>query len=495
MDRNIRSGRKLGRTIGRNVLSATLAFSLVACGGGGSSSGGGGPIAGTPTPSPTPTPTTAACSVSERQDFALAVLNEWYLFPDLLDTSVSKSSHSTVQSYIDALVAPARAQSKDRGFTYITSIAEENAFFNSGSSAGFGIRLGYDTGANRVFVIEAFETAPGFNGGFDRGVELLSIGTSAGTLESIATIMANEGPQGVVDRLGPSDPGVSRTFRIRDTNNVESQTTVVKADYSLDPVSNRYGAKIIQDGAKQVGYINLRTFIDSADADLRAGFADFRAQGVTEVIIDFRYNGGGLVRIAELMGDLMGRDRVGQVFSRTTLRPSKASENSTDLFGSQPQSIAPTKIAFIGRGGTASASELVTNAFIPYFGNNMALVGTNTFGKPVGQFGFDKAECDDRMRAVTFKTENVDGQGEYFTGLASVVPNTCLAADDITQPLGDANEASIAQALSFLRNGAAVCSPITGTPGVQGTQRSATERRLLQPDQPTAAQREVPGLF
>ncbi|GAA4643033.1 S41 family peptidase [Pontixanthobacter gangjinensis] len=474
-------------------MSATLAFSLVACGGGGN--GGGGPIAGGPTPTPTPTPTTSACSVSARQDFALAVLNEWYLFPDLLDTTVSKSSHATVQSYIDALVAPARAQSKDRGFTYITSIEEENAFFNSGSSAGFGIRLGYDNAANRVFVIEAFETAPGFDGGFDRGVELLSIGTSAGTLESIATIMANEGPQGVINRLGPSDAGVSRTFRIRGTDNVERQTTVVKADYSLDPVSNRYGAKIIQDGTKRVGYINLRTFIDSAEPDLRAGFADFRAQGVTEVIIDFRYNGGGLVRIAELMGDLMGRDRVGQVFSRTTLRPSKASENSTDLFGSQPESIAPTKIAFIGRGGTASASELVTNAFIPYFGTNMALVGTNTFGKPVGQFGFDKAECDDRMRAVTFKTENANGQGEYFTGLASVVPNTCLAADDITQPLGDANEASIAQALSFLRNGAATCTAITGTPGVQGTQRGAPERRLLQPDNPTAAQREVPGLF
>ena len=129
MGRNVTSGRKFGCTIGRNVLSATLAFSLVACGGGGN--GGGGPIAGGPTPTPTPTPTTSACSVSARQDFALAVLNEWYLFPDLLDTTVSKSSHATVQSYIDALVAPARAQSKDRGFTYITSIEEETGTPNA----------------------------------------------------------------------------------------------------------------------------------------------------------------------------------------------------------------------------------------------------------------------------------------------------------------------------------------------------------------------------
>ncbi len=486
-------------TIGRNFLSATLAFSLVACGGDGGSSSSTPPVTGGGS-SGGGTPTATGCSLSERQDFARAVIDEWYLFPDLIDTTVSKSAHSTVQSYIDALVAPARAQSRDRGFTFITSASEEDAFFASGSSAGFGIRLAYDTTANRVFVIEAFENAPAFPQGFDRGVELLSVGTSASSLESISTIMANEGPQGVINRLGSSDPGVTRVFDIRDTNNVESRVTVSKADFALDPVSDRYGAQIINDGGKQVGYINLRTFIGSAEENLRAAFADFRAQGVTEVIVDFRYNGGGLVSIAELMGDLLGAGNVGQVYSRTTLRPSKSSENETDLFGSQPEAIAATKIAFIGRGGTASASELVTNAFIPYLGNNMALVGANTFGKPVGQFGFNNPDgCDDRMRAVTFKTENADGQGEYFTGLASVVPNTCLADDDIFSQLGSPTEASVAQALSFLRSGAASCSAISS--GQQGTQSAQNERLqlesriLLQPDLPSAAQREVPGLF
>jgi carboxyl-terminal processing protease len=209
--------------------------------------------------------------------------------------------------------------------------------------------------------------------------------------------------------------------------------------------------------------------------------------------VDFRYNGGGLVSIAELMGDLMGRDKVGQVFSYTTWRASKSDRNSTDLFGSQPQSIAATKIAFIGRGGTASASELVTNSFIPYLNNNMALIGSNTFGKPVGQSAFDLAACDDRIRAVTFRTENANRQGDYYTGLASVVPNTCRANDDISAQLGDPAEASVAAALNFLAGRA--CTPIAGTPGVQGAQAVAPARVLLQPDVPSPAQREVPGLF
>ncbi len=482
--------------IGRNMLSMTLAVSLVACGGGGTSTTPP-TTGGTPTPTPTPTPTTAGCSLSERQDFAFAVFDEWYLFPDLLDTTVNKADHSTVQSYINALVAPARAQDKDKGFSFITSIAEENELINSGSSAGFGIRLGYDTANNRVFVIEAFETAPAFPQGFDRGVELISLGTSATTLESISTVMASEGPQGVINRLGASDAGLQRTFVIRQLNGTETQVTVTKADFSLDAVSDRYGALTLNDNGKLVGYINLRTFIvaDAAD-DLRAAFQDFRNQGITEIILDFRYNGGGLVSIAELMGDLMGRNSVGQVFSRTVLRPSKASNNETELFETEAGSIQPTKVAVIGRGGTASASELVTNSLLPYLGNNIALVGTNTSGKPVGQFGFDLAACDDRIRAVTFQTENADGDGEYFSGLAGVMPNTCQANDDISNQLGDPAEASVARALAFLRDGGASCTPITGTPGFQGVQSTgASQKQLLQPDNPSAVQREVPGLF
>ncbi len=351
-----------------------------------------------------------------------------------------------------------------------------------------------------MFVIEGFEGGPGLPQGLDRGVELLAVGTSASSMQSISTLMASGGPQAVINALGPSNPGLQRVFRIRETSGAERQITVTKAEFPLDPVSDRYGAKIIDDGGKKVGYLNLRTFIDPADPDLRAAFEDFRVQGVTEVIVDFRYNGGGLVAIAELMGDLMGRAHVGQVFSHTTLRPSKSDRNETDLFGSQAQAIAPTKIAFIGTGGTASASELVTNAFIPYLGTNMALVGTNTYGKPVGQYGFDKAECDDRLRVVAFKTENADHQGEYFTGLAGVVPVTCRARDDIFTQLGDPNEASVAQALAFLRGGAPVCSPISGTDATamrqDPTARPITSRReVLQPQAPTPAQREVPGLF
>jgi hypothetical protein len=188
----------------------------------------------------------------------------------------------------------------------------------------------------------------------------------------------------------------------------------------------------------------------------------------------------------------MADGRSGQVFSNTVLRDSKSSENETRNFEAQAQAIGVTKLAIIGRQGTASASELVTNSFIPYLGADLALIGTNTSGKPVGQFAFDRSACDDRLRAVTFQTTNADGEGEYFGGLGDVVDTTCSAGDDFDTQLGDPAEESIRVALDFMA-GRSCTAFATGQE--RTTQSAGNRTQLLESDRPTAAQREVPGLF
>ena len=481
----------------RPVAAVTLAaLMLTSCGGGGEGNLGGNPVTVTPTPSPTPTPT-PNCALSSRQAFAKAVIDEWYLFPNDVAGSVNPGAYGNVQSYIDALVAPARALNKDRFFTYITSIAEENAFYASGSSAGFGVRMAYDAANQRIVIAEAYEGAPALAAGIDRGTAIIAIGTSSGNLRTVASIVAAEGTAGLTNALGPNDPGVSRVLRITDASGTRD-VTVAKADYSLDPVSNRYGAKVISEGGRSYGYINLRTFISSADDQLKTAFADFRAQGVTDIIIDFRYNGGGLVSTANLMGDLMGAGRAGQLFSQTRFRPSKSAEDDEHRFAPGTESITPTRIAFIGTGSTASASELVINSMLPYLGTNMTLVGSNTYGKPVGQIALDKAECDDRMRVVAFATGNATGQSDYYDGLAPKIANSCAANDDLTVPLGDPREASIRTAIGFLSGTACtlrIAEASAGASAQRSGARVMTEPEMLTPDHPSVAQRELPGLF
>ena len=476
---------------------------LSACGGGGS--GGGGSVTGggpTPapvpsaTPTPTPTTTTAGCSLRERQDWALAQLREWYLFPETLPSNPNPAAFSTVDDYIDSLTATARAQRKDRFFTYLTSIKEEDAYYNSGATAGFGTRFALDQTGRRLFVIESFEGAAALAAGIDRGTEILQIGTSTGNLRNVSTIIDSEGTAGLNTALGPDTPGTARAFQFRAVDGTTKTATVTKTDFSLLPVSTRYGAKVLTDGAKKVGYINLRTFISSAEAPLKDAFASFRAQGINEFIIDFRYNGGGLISIADLMGDLLGGGKsTNEVYSYTAFRPEKSAENRVKYFRPTAQSVTPTKIAFIGTGRTASASELVINAFVPYLGNNLALIGTNTYGKPVGQIGLSKPECDDRLRVVALAVQNSARSAAYYDGLAATVPNTCQASDDISYPLGDNREQSVARALDFLAGRS--CSRISASTGssAQRTVGQFDERTLLQPARPSTAQREVPGLF
>jgi hypothetical protein len=192
------------------------------------------------------------------------------------------------------------------------------------------------------------------------------------------------------------------------------------------------------------------------------------------------------------MGDLLGGNRsTSDVFAHTTFRASQASNNETRRFRPTGDSVSPVRIAFIGTGGTASASELVINAFIPYLGSNLALIGANTFGKPVGQIAEDRAECDDRLRIVAFRTENADRQGDYYDGLVSFVGASCQAGDDVAFPLGDPGENSVQVALDYLAGRS--CTPISGA--ITSQSLRPRHRELLQPRRPNAAQNYSPGVF
>lgn len=485
---------------GRQLTSILASLALLSgCGGGGGSSGSVAGGSATPSPSPSPTaspaptppPSSTACSLNERKQWALAQLNEWYLFPELLATGTNADSFANLDDYVDALVAPARAQSRDRYFTYVTSIAEENAYYQQGNTAGFGIRLGY-TRSGEVYVTEGYEEGPGLAAGLDRGTQIVAVGTTSTDLRTTTSLYASGGFAAIADALGPDTAGTTRVLQIRQPNSSVSTVSVTKRDFALPPVSPRYGAKILQDGNRRVGYVNLRTFVVTADQQLRTAFDTFKAQGITEVIVDLRYNGGGLISVAELFSNLLNAQRGGQVLGYTTFRPSKANQNQTSFITAQPQAIAATKIAFIGTGATASASELVINAQKPYLGASAALIGSNTYGKPVGQVALDRAACDDRLRAVAMRTENASREGDYYTGLAARLPASCQADDDIFTPLGDPRESSIKVALDFLAGRS--CTPIQTTSGL--AQQSAPNARIpLQSTHPSAAQREVPGLF
>jgi len=428
---------------------------LAACGSG---SGDGGSGGGDQIPT--------ACSESARKQFTLDVARNWYLFPELLPATVNLADFTDAGQLLDHLTATAREQNKDRYFSYWTTRSADNAVLSDGQYNGFGFRVRTEEG-NRPFVTEVFEASPAADAGLARGDEILAVDAGSGFVP-VTELLADGST--IIEALGPAEAGVRRGLRVS-SGGTTRETAMTKRTLSIDPVSDVYGTGILPlAGTAGVGYLNLRTFTSSADPQLRDAFARFRALGLDDYILDLRYNGGGLVSTSELLADLLGGARSSSdVQLRVEHSPLRSQENFTRRFQPVAQSVRPVRIAFLTTGATASASEITVNSMAPWV--EVAIVGADTLGKPVGQLAFDLgARCDDRLRLVTFRTVNARGLGDYYDGLAETLRFACAATETLDRPLGDASEGLVAAALQWLQTGA--CGTVI-TPAPSAAQKPA----------------------
>jgi hypothetical protein len=274
--------------------------------------------------------------------------------------------------------------------------------------------------------------------------------------------------------------------------------SITSASYDLDPVVS---TTLKTPGGKMVGYVLLRTFVSTAEDRLRAAFATFQQQGLTDVVVDERYNGGGLLSTAKVLASLL-HPTAGDLMYRGQFNARHPDQNWSESFSGEANRLtAVNRVAFITTSGTASASELVPNALGPYLATNLAIVGDRTYGKPVGQQSYDLGNCQDELFLISFQLQNKAGFGGYYEGLPDAAGQfggtSCAAADDLTHQLGDAAELSTAQALAFIDGTLCIAiAPATATATTGMTHLSATRAAIYpRPERPSPAQLEMPGLF
>ena len=148
--------------------------------------------------------------------------------------------------------------------------------------------------------------------------------------------------------------------------------------------------------------------------------------------------------------------------------PENTYSDGGEDFAPLPDTFNPLRIAFIVTGASASASELLINGLDPYI--EVALVGSDTSGKAVGQslFPLDENQCEMALRLISFEIQNGLGQGGYWNGLDDTGRFTLYSAnDDVTRPFGDVNEESLQAALAWLNGEAAKPSSKLGKPSSQ----------------------------
>lgn len=332
----------------------------------------------------------------------------------------------------------------DRDFSRIVPIEEDEQFFGPGEFVGYGFSFFLEPVTNEVTITQAFAGSPAEAAGFARGVRILEI--DGRTIDEI------EAAEGIGEAFGEREVGVTQTFMLRPPGELPFVTTATKAVVTIDPVPQY---KIIDPGGLNIGYLEFRSFVSTASAQLTEAFGAFAAAGVIRVIVDVRYNGGGLINVADRFASLLaGPANVGMVATHTRYNSANSGSDRMTTFTAQTNSIALDSIVFITTDDSASATELVINALEPYL--DVALVGARTFGKPVGQNGVDF--CDQRLRLVAFEVVNVNEVGGYFDGL----PADCPAEDDLSLPVGDEFEDSLSTALTRIVTGSC---PIISKPG------------------------------
>ena len=403
----------------------------------------------------------------------LSIMEEWYFWNDEPDQS-SKYLNLDLARFEDAneLLDFLRfmPEELDRDFSFITTVEEDETFFGAGQTAAFGINI--RTESDVVWINDVFTDSPADQSGLSRGDRIVSIDGV-----SISEIEAGEG---VSAALGPREAGVTRELGIEFGDGGSAQISLTKAIISIDPLPAER-VRSFQRNGRQVGYLLLRSFVATAEGPLMDAFQELGNAGVQDLVVDLRYNGGGLIRVAQTLASyLLGPGNTGNIFSEQRFNARKAGEgfNERLLFLEAAGGPSLERVVFIVTGASASASEMVINGLEPYAlpGPEILLVGDTTGGKPVGQIAVDycpdpnTGEFSKRLRPVAFETVNVLGQGRYFDGL----PVDCPAVDDLSQGLGDPAEDSLATALELATTGACPGLSAIAKPQARGERRRET---------------------
>ena len=410
---------------------------------------------------------TSACTFPAARRQVLDLMQDVYYFNDESEQS-TKYDDLVLTDYddLDSMIAQLRwkPETHDRGFSYWqTAIASDMLF--RGEAYVFGFRLIYIVDQNEdpvhLEIIDVYRGSPAGDAGFQRGDKILSLNGKAIDGLTFGQISAE---------FGPNEDGHEVTFELDKSSGERETVTSAKRLVQIPTVPEEHST-VFETTVGKVGYLHFRTFFGDANERLLEEFAEFKAEGVSRLIVDLRYNGGGSVPIAYGLASLIGGPELFENNQQTVLARRVHNDllesfgwNQTAYFGcgvygnlaqqcENESSLRDLEqVVFITSRGSASASELVITALLPH--EDVTLVGDRTYGKPVGQYGFDfcpptRGSGQAVLWPVSFATVNSEGFEEYYEGIEA----ECEVPDDRANQLGSAEEGRIAAALRFIETG------------------------------------------
>ncbi|MBP2157763.1 MULTISPECIES: S41 family peptidase [Asticcacaulis] len=432
--------------------------------------------------------------------------HETYLWnTEVIDTNPNNSS--TRVQYFDTLKTLLKTSSgrdKDE-FHFSEPTAEYLARRNSSASASYGAEIAILSGTVPRDVRVVF-TDPGTpaDGKLLRGTRILTVNgidvVNGGTTQAEIDTLNNT--------LFPSTAGVTANLVVRDPGaSANRSVTLVSANLVSKPVNR---TRVLTDGAgRKTGYILFNTFSPySSENDIVTAMQSMKDQGVADLVLDLRYNGGGLLAVASQLSYMVAGDAktTGKTFERLrfntaagTLNPVTGAVNNPTPFyktglgftvanGTALPALNLPRVFVLTTGNTCSASEAVING-LRGVGVEVILVGGKTCGKPYGFYPQDN--CGETYYTIQFQGVNEVGFGDYADGFTAANSTEtygvkiagCAVADDFGHELGDANEGLLKAAMTFGANGTCPAATITavGSSSAASTS-SGTSLKLERPE-------------
>ena len=399
-------------------------------------------------------------STQDIQNFIYRGLNYFYLYkadtPELAndafanqeDLNAFLNSYETPEALFDYLKSP-----QDRFSLLVSDYIElENAL--SGITLNNGMEFGlvfYPNGSDDVFgyVRYVLPNTDAATKGVERGMIFNTIDGQQINESNFRGLLS---PDVYTIGLATIDGG-----NITPTGeNIE----LSKQQYTENPV---FIAETLTIEGQKIGYLMYNAFTINFDSHLNAVFGQFKADGVSELILDLRYNGGGAVETAIDLSSMITGQFNTQLFVTEHWNADRQDQYAEPkLFDNQISSgeginsLNLNRVYVLTTKRSASASELVINGLNPYI--NVMQVGGTTTGKfqasfllydaPAPNFSRSQANLGHTyaMLPLVFKTANSVGFTDFVDGLNPDIEY--LEDYSNLGILGDVNEPLLATALN-----------------------------------------------
>jgi carboxyl-terminal processing protease len=407
-----------------------------------------------------------AGSAASEKAWVRSWINETYLWWDEVP-ALNPANYGDAVTYFADLKTPlttASGKAKDQfHFTYTTQ--EWVALSESDSDIGYGFNFAAIASAPPRNYVIAYTDAgsPADTAGVARGDQLVTVdGLDFSSTPDYQALNA---------ALFPSSAGQSHTFTLRNPLTLlTTTTTLASTSITHQPVPLTTS---LPTPTGNVAYIRFDDHTAAAEASLVASIQQLQnGPPIDDLILDIRYNGGGLLDIAsELAYMIAGPARTtGQAFDvltfnsknpfneslaeRTTPFISSA-QGFSYVYGAALPTLGLSRVFVLTGNGTCSASEAIING-LRGVGVQVIQIGGTTCGKPYGFYPQDN--CGTTYFSIQFQGVNAAGFGDYSDGF---VPNGagsngvagCTIDDDFNHNLGDPAEARLSAALGYQATG------------------------------------------